>query len=117
MGDHDGTIPVDSHKGPGERARHDGGVDEAWVSVVAEVERAEVDEVQDEENLSPGKVGSSKEHDKGEVEEVVHDEVASTAGSSVADVGVAREEVTDITTLKDEENNPKHVSKGTVWDC
>lgn len=112
MGNHDGTIPVDGDKGPGKRTRDDWSVDESWVGVVAEVERAEVGKVQDEENLSPGKVGSNKEHDKGEMEDVVDDEVASDAGSGMLDVGVLGEEMTDVTTLKNEENNPGRISMG-----
>jgi hypothetical protein len=37
VGHHDGTIPVDGHKGPSQRRRHDGCMDETRVGVVAEV--------------------------------------------------------------------------------
>lgn len=52
-------------------------------------------------------VRSDKEHDKGEVEEVVEDEVAPNAGGSMNNVRVAREEVADVTSLEEEEDNPR----------
>ncbi len=103
---HDGTIPVDGDKGPGERTRDDGGVDEARVGVVAEVERDEVDEVGDEHHLGPVKVRVDKEPDKEGVEEVVDDEVAADARGGVDNVGVAREEVANVAELEDEEDDP-----------
>lgn len=106
MRHHDGSIPVDGNKGPGKRGGHDGRVDEARIGVVAEVERAEVDEVDDEDQLSPVEVGADKEHDKGEVEEVVKNEVASNAGGSIDVVRVAGEEVGNVASLQDEENDP-----------
>lgn len=56
---------------------------------MAEVERGQVDEVENENDLSPVEVRADKQHDKSEVEEVVEDEVASNAGSSVDNVRVA----------------------------
>ena len=106
VGDHEGAIPVDGHKGPGQGSRHDGRVDEARVRVVAEVERGEVEEVEDEDDLGPVEVRADEEHDKGEVEEVVHDEVASHAGGGVDVGGVGREEVGNVAALEDEEHDP-----------
>jgi hypothetical protein len=40
------------------------------------------------------------------MEEVVEDEVASNAGGSVDNVGVAREEVANVTSLENEQDNP-----------
>jgi hypothetical protein len=53
------------------------------------------------------KVRADKEHDKREMEEVVEDEVASNAGGSVDNVGVAREEVANVTSLENEQDNPR----------
>lgn len=111
MGDHDGAIPVDRDKGPGEGTRDDRSVNEAGVGVVAEVERAQVEEVDDENELSPAKVRADEEHDKGEVEEVVGDEVRADAGSSIDMVGVRGEEVSDVAGLEDEEDDPVDVGK------
>lgn len=81
-------------------------MDEARVGVVAEVERREVDEVDDEDELSPVEVGADEEHDKGKVQEVVEDEVAADAGGGVDGVGVLGEEVGDVAKLEDEEADP-----------
>lgn len=107
VGHHDGSVPVNGNKGPGKRARNDWSVDEARVRVVAEVERGEVDEVGNENHLSPSKVRADKEHDKGKVEEVVEDEVATNTGRGVDGVSVFGEEVQDVAKLKGEEEDPR----------
>jgi hypothetical protein len=106
VGDHQSTIPVDCNKGPGQGCRHNRRMNKSRVRVVAEVKRGEVDEVEHQDNLGPVKVRADKEHDKCEMEEVVEDEVASNAGGSVNDVGVAREEVANVTSLENEQDNP-----------
>lgn len=73
---------------------------------MAEVERGEVEEIEDQDDFSPVEVRSDKEHDEGKMEEVVEDEVAANARSSIDDVGVAREEMSNIAGLEDEEHNP-----------
>lgn len=110
VGNHDGSVPVDGNKGPGKRARHNRSVDEARVRVVAEVERGEVDEVGNENHLSPSKVRADKEHYKGKVKEVVEDEVATDTGRGVDGVSVLGEEVQDVAKLKAEEEDPSFVS-------
>lgn len=77
---------------------------------MAEVERAQIDEVENQNHLGPVEVGAHKEHDKGEVEEVVHDEVAADAGSGMNMGLIAREQVANVAGLEDEENNPEHLS-------
>lgn len=52
---------------------------------------------------------ADEEHDKGEVEEVVEDEVASNAGGGMNMSGIRREEVANVATLKDEEDDPNMV--------
>lgn len=107
MGNHDGAVPVNSHERPGQRSGNDWPVDEARVRVVAEVERRQVGEVNDQDELSPAEVGAHEQHDKGEVQEVVEDEVRSDAGGGVDIVAIAREKVSDIADLEDEENDPE----------
>ena len=104
--DHDGTIPVNGNKSPSKRGRNDWSVNEARVGVVAEVERAQVDKVDNKEDLCPEEVGANEEHDEGEVEEVVEDEMATHAGGGVDVVGVLGEEVGDVAELEDKENDP-----------
>jgi len=111
---HQSAIPVDGNKGPGQRSRSNRGVDESRIGVVAEVERRKVNEVQNQDDLGPVEVRSDKEHDKGEVEEVVEDEVASNAGGSVNNIRVAREEVANVTSLEEEEDNPVDGGDGRV---
>jgi hypothetical protein len=106
MRHHDGAIPVDGDKGPSQWHGYNRGVDESRVGVVAEVEEAQVGKVEQKNELSPGEVGADKEHDEGEVEKVVEDEVAADAGGGVHVVGVLGEEVTDVSKLEDEENDP-----------
>lgn len=77
---------------------------------MAEIERRKVNEVQDQDDFGPVEVRSDKEHDKGEVEEVVEDEVASNTGGSMNNVRVAREEVANVASLEEEEDNPGEVS-------
>lgn len=107
VGNHQGTIPVDSHKCPCQRSRDNGHVDEPWVGVVAEVERAEVEEIENQNDFSPVEVGANKEHDKGEMEQVVHDEVAADASRGVDDVGIRGEQMANVASLENEEYDPK----------
>lgn len=113
MRHHDGAIPVNGDECPGKRPRDGRAVDEARVGIVAKIERREVDEVENEDELGPVEVGADKEHDKGKVEEVVEDEVVADAGGSVGALDVAGEEVADIANLQDEEANPAEVRLGT----
>ena len=106
VGNHQSTVPVDGNKGPGQGSGNNRRMDKSRIRVVAEVQGGEVDEVENQDNLSPVEVGADKEHDESEVEEVVEDEVASDAGGSMNDVRVAREEVTNVTGLENEEDNP-----------
>lgn len=52
-------------------------MDKARRGRVAEIERRQVEEVDDQNQLSPDEVGSDEEHDECEMEEVVEDEVAA----------------------------------------
>jgi hypothetical protein len=106
MRHHDGAIPVNGHKGPCQWSRGNGNVDEARSSVVAEIQRAEVQEIDHKNDLSNGKVPVCKEQDKGDVEDVVEDEVGADTGSSVDDIGTFGEEGSDVSKLEDEKYNP-----------
>jgi len=104
--DHDGTIPVDSNKGPCQRSSDNWDVNEAWVGVVTEVQGREVKEIDDEDELTPDEVATDEEHNPCELEEIVEDEVASYTCSCVDIVGIGREEGPDISNLGDEEKEP-----------
>lgn len=60
-------------------------------------------------------VGSNEEHNEGEVEQIVHDEVATNTGGGMLDVRVAGEQVTNVTGLENEEDNPALVSMPTEF--
>jgi hypothetical protein len=111
---HDGTVPVDGNERPGQRGRYGRGVDESRVGVVAEVERGQVDKVEDKHHLGPEEVRADKKHDPSKVEEVVDNEVASNAGCGVNVLGVLGKEVGDVTELEDKEGNPENVGNDTV---
>lgn len=84
-------------------------MNETSTSIVAEIKRWEVEEIENENELSPMEVGANEEHDKGKVEEVVHDKVTTDAGSGIDGVGIAGEEVSNIAKLQDEENDPINI--------
>jgi hypothetical protein len=81
--EHNSTIPVQSHKGPGKRARDSWDVDEPGMRVVAEVKRRQVEEVDDQDDLSPDEVSADEKHHEGKLQEVVEDEVASNPSGSL----------------------------------
>lgn len=104
---HDGSIPVKSDKCPGQWPRHNWDMDKARENLVAEVERGEIEKVENQHDLSPHEVATDEKHNERELQEVVEDEVASNSGGSVDIVCVGREQMPDIANLKDEEQDPK----------
>lgn len=110
----DGTVPEDGNEGPGERAGDGGKVDELVICVVAEVEDGEVDEVEDEEQLSPAEQGADEKHDKAEVEEIVCNEVGGDRGGVGHHDRVGGEEVADVAQLGDEEDEEVETSNERV---
>ena len=109
--DSDSTVPVQSNKSPCQRSRNNGDVDESWVGVVAEVERGQVEEVDNQDQFSPDIVTADEEHDECKEEEVVDDEVASYTSGCIDIVGIGGEEGPDISDLRDEEKEPLQESK------
>lgn len=81
-------------------------MDEARRGVVAEVQRAEVGKVEDEDDLGNGKVRVDKQQHEDDVQDVVEDEVAADACCGVDDVGAAGEERGGVSELENEEHNP-----------
>lgn len=81
-------------------------MDEAWVGIVAEVQRCEVEEIDDQDDLGPDKVRADKQHHKGEVQQVVEDEMASDRACRIDVLDLTREEVSDVAELEDEEDEP-----------
>ena len=100
------TVPVQRNESPGQWSGDDWEMDKAWGGWVAEVERRQVEEVDDQDDLGPDEVGAHEEHDEGKLKEVVEDEVGADGGGGIDVVGVAGEEVPDVSNLEGEENNP-----------
>lgn len=103
------TVPVKRDEGPGQWSGDDWEVDKAWGGWVTEVERGQVEEVDDQDDLGPNEVGAHEEHDEGELKEVVEDEVGADRGGGVDVVGVVGEEVPDIADLKSEQDDPERM--------
>lgn len=87
--DSNGTVPVKSNKCPSQRSGNDWDVDESCVGVMAEVEGRQVEEVDNQDNLSPDEVPTDEEHNECEVQQVVENEMASNTrcGVYVVDIG------------------------------
>lgn len=100
------TIPVQSDESPSQRSRDGWDMDCSSVGIVAEVEEGEVEEVDDQDDLGPDEVAADEEHDPGELEEVVEDEVASDGGCGLDVVAVLGEEVPQVGDLGEEEGEP-----------
>lgn len=73
---------------------------------MSEVQGREVEEVKDQQQLGPGEMGTDEEEDKADVEEIVHNEVATDSGGCVDMVDIAREQVANIADLQEEKGEP-----------
>jgi len=103
---HDGTVPVDCHKGPSQWSRDNRDMDESWTSWMAEIERREVEKVDNQDKFGPPEVGADEQHDEGECEEVVGDEVGTNISGGIDGFDLAGEEVNNIADLEDEQDDP-----------
>lgn len=103
---HQRPVPVRRHKRPRQRTRRDGQVHEGRACAVEEVQVGEVEQVDDLDDLGPDEVGAHEEHDEGEVQEVVEDEVAADVGGGGDVGGVLGEEVADVADLEEEDDDP-----------
>lgn len=101
-----GSIPVQGDKVPGQGSSDGGDVDRTRVCIVAEVERGQVEEINDGDHLGPDKVAADEEHGPAELQEVVEDEVGSHARGGLDMVAVLGEEVPHVTDLGKEEGEP-----------
>lgn len=79
--------------------------------MVAEGQRAEVEEVDNQDELSPDEVAANEEHDEGKVQQVVRDEVGADGASRVHLLDVAREKVPHVADLRDEQDDAGLVSR------
>lgn len=74
---------------------------------MAEIQRRQVEEVDNQQNFRPEKVGASEEHNPTKLEKIVEDEMTSNRSGRIDKVCVCGEQMPDVTDLKDEQHNPK----------
>jgi hypothetical protein len=103
------SIPVQCYKSPGQGSSNNWNVDQSRMSVVTEIQGRQVEEVDNQEHLSPVEMSSNEEHNEAELKEVVENEVASHACSGMDMVGVIREEMPHVSDLEEEESKPVDV--------
>lgn len=69
---------------------------------MAEVQRRQVDEIEDDDELRPAEQGPHEQHDEREVEQVVQDKVAADSAGGIDALNIAGEEMGDVATLENE---------------
>jgi hypothetical protein len=109
--DGDSSIPVQSHKGPCQRARNSGNVNQSREDTMAEVEEGEIEEVHNQDHLGPNEVPTDEEHNECKLEKVVEDEVTSNSSGSLDMFAFVGEEVPQVCNLKEEEGEPGRLAK------
>jgi len=100
------TVPVESNKRPCQWPRDNGDMNETGMCVVSEIEGGQVEEVGNENDLCPNVVSSNEEHNEGELQQVVEDEMTPDSRGGVHVIGVGGEEMPNISDLEDPEDNP-----------
>lgn len=108
--DSNSTGPVKCSKVPSEGTADGGNVDMPRGGGVAEVGKAKVEEVDDEQQLGEPKVAADPEVDEAEEEEVVCYKVRANVGSSIDVDGVGGVEGPRVAELQDEEGDPVDAS-------
>jgi len=104
--DSDSTIPVQGDESPSQWSRNSGDVNQTGMGRVAEVQEGQIEEVEDQDDLSPDKVSSNEEHDECELKEVIEDEVGTNSSSSLDMGGGIGEEVPHVCDLEEEQSEP-----------
>lgn len=100
------TNPVQRHKVPRQRATHNTDMDGARSGAVPEIGGAEIEEVDDNDEQGKPEEGTGPEMDKGEDQQVVHNEVASHVGGG-RDIGcLGRVQVPGVAELEEVQNDP-----------
>ena len=71
-----------------------------------EVQRRQVEEIDNKDEFSPDEVSTNEQHDEGKLQEIVENEMASNTSSSIDIFGIVGEKVPDVSNLQEEEDNP-----------
>lgn len=69
---------------------------------MTEIQRREIDEVEDDDELRPAEQGPHEQHDERKVEQIVQDKMAADGAGRVEFLDIAREEMRNVATLKNE---------------
>lgn len=107
MMNHDRAVPVDGDKRPSQRPGYGRSVDESRVGIVSEVQGREVEKVDNQDDLGPDEMVADEEQDKGEVEEVIEDEVAAHGTGGIDSLDIARKQMANVSGLQDEDGKPR----------
>lgn len=100
------THPIQGHKVPRQRPRNSTNMDQAWRSRVAEVRKAEIEEIDDDEQERKPEMTAHPEVHEAEEEEIGRDVVGADVGGG-GDVGSVRGvEGEGVNELEDEEDEP-----------
>lgn len=103
---HGCAVPEQCHVHPRERAGDSRDMHKAGRARVSKVQRVEVEEVDDEQQLGPPEAAAAPQHDEAEGEQVVEDEVAAHVGGG-GDAGrVGAEQPLHVAQLQREECDP-----------
>jgi len=87
--DHDGSVPVDGDEVPSQGCGDYGPVDESGIRVMSEVQRRQIEEVGDDHDFSDDEEATDKQHNEGELQQVVEDKVTPDTGCGIDIIRVA----------------------------
>jgi len=104
--DSNSSIPVQSVESPGQWSRDSWDMDQSWVGCMSKVQRREVEEVDNQDQLCDHEMAADEQHDECELKEVVEDKVTSNSSGSLNLCGGLGEEVPHVYNLEEEESKP-----------
>lgn len=104
--DHGSSIPEQSNVTPRQRSRDNRDMNETRGLRMSEVEKSLIDEVRYQDQFTLPEETSYPAHDEAEVCQIVEDEVGTDIGSRGDPFDVGREQVIDVSTLKEKEDDP-----------
>jgi len=73
---------------------------------MTEVQEGQIEEVDDQDDLSPDEVSSNEEHDECELEKVIEDEVGTNSSSSLDMSSGIGKEVPHVCDLEEKQSEP-----------
>ena len=104
--DHGSSIPEQSNVTPGQRSRDNRDMNEARGLRMSEVKKGLIDEVRGQDQFTLPEETSDPAHDEAEDCQVIEDEVGAHIGSGGDPFNIGGEEVIDVATLQEKEDDP-----------